>query len=57
MKIKGKKGGLFGFIFGILGVVVFMVALTLILILVYLGIVYGFPVLKEAINQIASKGS
>lgn len=55
--IKGKKGGMFGFIFGVLGVLVFLVALALIILFIYLAVVWGFPVLKEAILSVASKGS
>jgi hypothetical protein len=54
--IKGKKGGLFGFIFGFLGVLVFLVALALIIFVIVLLINYGIPTFQEAIKYVASKG-
>ena len=55
-KIKmNKKGGFFGFIFMILGFLVFLVALAIIILIAYFIFVYGFPIFKETIIKIINE--
>jgi len=48
MDLMGKRG-FFGFLFAILGFLIFLIALALIVLSAYFLIVYGYPAFKEGI--------